>query len=105
MDIGMSNGDSSIFFAKNGAKRVIGVEPDRRRFHIALTNISESKVNETVLPLNKALSDQPGIVELIVFDSSPNLNSIDEKNMLNASSSKFKEKVEAISLKEIMEFF
>ncbi len=105
IDIGMSNGDSSIFFAKNGAKRVIGVEPDRRSFDIALTNINESNVNETVLPLNKALSDQSGVVELIVFDTSPNANSIDEKNMVNLAGSKFKESIEAISLKEIIDMF
>ena len=105
IDIGMSNGDSSIFFAKNGAKRVIGVEPDGRSFNIALTNINESKVNEIVLPLNKALSDQSGMVELIVSDSSPNANSIYEKNMVNVAGSKFKESVEAISLKEIIDMF
>lgn len=105
IDIGMSNGDSSIFFAKNGAKRVIGVEPDIRSFNIALTNINESKANDTVLPLNKALSDQPGIVELIVSETSPNTDSIDERNMLNVAGSKFKESVEAISLKEIIDMF
>lgn len=84
---------------------MIGIEPDRRSFNIALTNINESNVEETVLPLNKALSDQSGIVELIVFDNSPNANSIDEKNMANVSGSKFKEKVDAISLKEIMDMF
>ena len=105
IDIGMSNGDSSIFFAKNGAKLVIGVEPDRRSFSIALTNVNESKVNEIVLPLNKALSGQFGIVELIVSDTRPNANSIDEKNMVDSAGSKFKESVEAISLKEIIDMF
>ena len=105
IDIGMSNGDSSIFFAKNGAKRVIGVEPDRRSFDIALTNINESKVNEIVLPLNRALSDQSGIVELIVSESSPNANSIDAENMVNVAGSKFKENIEAIGLEEIIDMF
>lgn len=105
IDIGMSNGDSTIFFAKNGAKRVIGVEPDKRSFNIALTNINESKVNETVLALNKALSDQAGKIELIVYDSSPNANSIDEKNMVNLAGSKFKESVDATTLKEIIDMF
>ena len=105
IDIGMSNGDSSIFFAKNGAKRVIGVEPDRGSFDIALININESKVNGIVLPLNKALSDQSGIVELIVYHTIPNASSIDEKNMVNLVGSKFKESVEAISLKETIDMF
>jgi FkbM family methyltransferase len=105
IDIGMSNGDSSIFFAKNGAKRVIGVEPDRRSFDIALTNINESKVNEIVLPLNRALSGQSGMVELIVSESSPNANSIDAENMVNVAGSKFKENIEAIGLEEIIDMF
>lgn len=94
-----------FFFAKNGAKRVIGVEPDRRSFNLALTNINESQVNEIVLPLNRALSDRSGMVELIVSESSPNANSIDEKNMVNVPGSKFKESIEAIGLKEIIDMF
>ena len=58
-----------------------------------------------MLALNKALSDQAGMVELIVYDFSPNANSIDEKNMVNVSGSKFKESVEAITLKEIIDMF
>ncbi|MGC8725983.1 MAG: hypothetical protein ACP5RS_05355 [Thermoplasmata archaeon] len=51
INIGMSNADSSIFFAKNGAKRVVGVEPDKRSFTLALDNIKESKLENIVLPL------------------------------------------------------
>ena len=105
IDIGMSNGDSSIYFAKNGAKKVVGIEADRRSFDLALTNLNESNVNEIVFPLNKALSDQTGIVELIVSSSSPNANSIDEKNMVNVNGSRFKENVESVSLKEIIDMY
>jgi len=105
IDIGMSNGDSSIFFAKNGAKRVIGVEPDIRSFNIALVNINESKVSEIVSPLNKALNTQSGNVKLTVYDESPNANSIDEENMINLSGMKFTESVEGISLSEIIDVF
>ncbi len=105
IDIGMSNGDSSIYFAKEGAKRVIGLEPDKRSFDLALKNIKESHVDNVVLPLNKALSDQTGIIELIVYDSNPNANSVDEINMVKLKGSKFKERVEAITLKEIIDLF
>jgi FkbM family methyltransferase len=105
IDIGMSNGDSSIYFAKKGSKRVIGLEPDKRSFDLALKNIKESQVDNIVLPLNKALSDQTGIIELIVYDSNPNANSVDEINMVKLKDSKFKERVEAITLKEIIDMF
>lgn len=105
IDIGMSNGDSSIYFAKEGSKRVIGLEPDKRSFDLALKNIKESQVDNIVLPLNKALSDQTGIIELIVYDSNPNANSVDEINMVKLKDSKFKERVEAITLKEIIDMF
>lgn len=105
IDVGMSNGDSSIFFAKRGAKRVIGIEPDIRSFNFALININESKVDKVVIPLNKALSTQSGKVELIVYDALPNANSIDEENMINLSGMKFKETVDAISIPQIIEMF
>ncbi|MGB9762775.1 MAG: FkbM family methyltransferase [Minisyncoccia bacterium] len=105
IDIGMSNGDSSIYFAKEGSERVIGLEPDKRSFDLALKNIKESQVDNIVLPLNKALSDQTGIIELIVYDSNPNANSVDEINMVKLKDSKFKERVEAITLKEIIDMF
>lgn len=105
IDIGMSNGDSSIFFAKNGAKLVVGVEPDKRSFNLALNNINESQVNRIVLPLNKALSDKDGIVQLLVYNSNPNGNSIDETNMVKLNDSNFKESIEAINLSTVVNMF
>ena len=105
IDIGMSNGDSSIFFAKSGAKHVIAVEPDKRSFVLALNNIKESKVDDIVSSINQALSAQSGIVELTVYESNPNGNSIDEENMIKLNESKIKEKVEAIRLKDIIDQF
>jgi FkbM family methyltransferase len=104
IDIGMSNGDSSIYFAKQGAKYVIGVEPDKRSFDIAINNIRQSQINN-ILPLNKALSNIPGKIELIVYDSNPNANSIDVNNMVTLQDSKHKESVESITLNEIIGMF
>ena len=56
IDVGMSNGDSSIYFAKNGAKKVIGIEPDKVSFNLAVNNIKASKVDDRVIALNKALT-------------------------------------------------
>ncbi len=40
IDIGASIGDSSIYFASQGAKKVIALEPDARAFELAKKNIS-----------------------------------------------------------------
>jgi len=105
IDVGMSNGDSSIYFAKNGAKKVIGLEPDKRSFDLAVKNIKSSKVDNTVIPLNKALTVNDGNIELTVYEDSPNGNSIDVENMVKLKSEKHKEVVEGITLKKILDMF
>jgi len=101
----MSNGDSSIYFAKNGAKKVIGLEPDKRSFNLAVKNIKSSKVDNTIIPLNKALAVNDGNVELIVQEDGPNINSIDPENMVKSKSKKHKEVVEGIRLKKVLDLF
>ncbi len=94
----------SIYFAKQGAKYVIAVEPDKRSFDIAINNIRQTQINN-IIPLNKALSNKPGKIELIVYDSNPNANSIDVYNMVTLQDSKHKESVESITLNEIIGMF
>ena len=105
IDVGMSNGDSSIFFARNGAKRVIGLEPDKRSFNLALKNITESQVDDIILPLNKALSNQSGTIEMTVYNTTPNANSIDESNSVQINDTKIKENIEALRLGEVIDMF
>ncbi len=105
IDVGMSNGDSSIFFAKNGAKRVVGVEPDKRSFDLALKNITESRIDNIILPLNKAVSHQSGTIEMTVYTSNPNANSIYESNMVQINDTKIKENIEAVRLGEVIDMF
>lgn len=71
IDIGMSNADSSIYFIKHGAKYVVGLEPDKQTFDLALRNITDSKVENKILPLHKALSEVNGSIELIIYDHNP----------------------------------
>jgi FkbM family methyltransferase len=105
IDVGMSNGDSSIYFAKNGAKKVVGLEPDKRSFDLAVKNIKSSKVDNTVIPLNKALAVNDGNVELIVYEDTPNGNSIDPENMVKLEIRKHKEVVEGMTLKKVLDLF
>jgi FkbM family methyltransferase len=49
IDIGMYIGDSAIYFALNGAKRVIGLEPYPYAFSYAEKNIKLNKLNNVIL--------------------------------------------------------
>ena len=52
IDIGASIGDSSIYFALNGAKKVIGLEPYPYPFSFTKRNIEENNLNERIEILN-----------------------------------------------------
>jgi FkbM family methyltransferase len=106
VDIGASNGDSSIFFAKRGAKKVIGFEPDNRSYNLALENVRANGVEQTVTINNKAISSSTGQTKLFVYKENPNANSIDKENMVILPDDAISEEnVECISLKEAMSMF
>lgn len=105
IDVGMSNGDSSIYFAKEGSKRTVGIEPDKRSFNLAIKNIKASKVEDKVVALNKALNVTNENVKLIVYDKNPNANSVAKNNMVSLKDTKSEENVEAIRLKDVIDTF
>jgi len=106
IDVGMSNADSSIYFAKHGAKCVIGIEPDKQSFNLALKNINDSRVNKKVIPLNKALSTSKKNIEFFVYYNNPNANSISKKNMVKLDKdSLYKEVVGSVTLKQVINKF
>jgi FkbM family methyltransferase len=49
IDVGMNIGDSTIYFALNGAKRVIGLEPYPYAFAIAEKNIRMNNIQNAIL--------------------------------------------------------
>ena len=106
VDIGASNGDSSIFFAKRGAKKVIGFEPDNRSYNLALENIKESGVGHIVTPYDKAISWYTGKTKLLTYDKNPNASSVDKVNMVVIEDDIIREEyVECISLREAIGMF
>ncbi len=106
VDIGASNGDSSIFFAKRGAKKVIGFEPDNRSYNLALENVRDSGVEQIVVIKNKAISSYTGQIKMLVSKENPNTNSIDSKNtVIPKGDAIHEEDVECISLREAMSMF
>ncbi|MEM3265824.1 MAG: FkbM family methyltransferase [Thermoplasmata archaeon] len=105
IDIGMSNGDSSIYFAMNGAKKVIGVEPFPESFNLAKINVENSKMKDKIILINKALSFENGKTELITLKNYPNANSIDESNMVTINDSRESILVDEITLDDIIQMF
>jgi FkbM family methyltransferase len=71
LDVGMYNGDSSIYFACNGAKIVIGLEPSSESFELALTNITLNNLHEKVVPLKLALDPKLEKAVLETSEQSP----------------------------------
>ncbi|MDA8055446.1 MAG: FkbM family methyltransferase [Thermoplasmatales archaeon] len=105
IDVGMSNGDSSIYFAAKGAKKVVGIEPFTESFNLAVRNIIASGFENRVVPLNDALSPTTGPTVLLTYEESPNANSIDESNMVKIEDNENSTKVNGIRLEDIVSMF
>lgn len=72
VDIGMANGDSSVFFAQHGASRVFGIEPIPESFALAQENIRLNHVEDRVTPLNAAMLAHRGEAQMKVASGAPN---------------------------------
>jgi FkbM family methyltransferase len=78
VDVGAYNGDSAIYFARRGARLVIGLEPDIRSLELARENIKLNNLEDKVKLLNVALSTRTGESRLGVNAETPNISQIAE---------------------------
>jgi len=62
VDVGAFVGDSVIYFALKGAKRIIAVEPHPGAFAEMLDNIKLNNLESVVVPVNAGLASKPGKV-------------------------------------------
>jgi len=60
IDIGAHVGDSSIYFALKGAKKVIAVEPHPKAFEELVKNTKLNDLETTIVPVNVAVASKPG---------------------------------------------
>ena len=75
LDIGANVGDSTIFFALNGAKKVYALEPYPHSYNLARKNVMINKLNKKIILLNAAIGKNKDFYKLDEnfksFDSSP----------------------------------
>jgi len=62
VDVGAYVGDSAIYFALKGAKRVIAIEPHPSAFFEMLDNIKLNNMESVIMPVNAGLASKPGKV-------------------------------------------
>jgi FkbM family methyltransferase len=64
VDIGANVGDSSIYFAINGAKRVFAIEPLPSAYSELLKNIELNNLWNVIIPINAASGSNEGEIEV-----------------------------------------
>jgi FkbM family methyltransferase len=64
VDVGAFIGDSSIYFALKGAKRVIAIEPHPGAYAEMLENIRLNNLEGVIVPLNAGLASKPGKIRV-----------------------------------------
>mgnify|MGYP001772513310 CR=1 FL=1 len=81
IDVGAYLGESAIYFAINGAKKVIALEPDEENYKLALMNIKENGLDNKIVLLNNALAPKEGVINLYRYSYPSDLGSTDSDNM------------------------
>jgi FkbM family methyltransferase len=62
VDVGAYIGDSAIYFALRGAKRVIAIEPHPLAFKEMLENIKLNNLEKVIAPINAGLTSRSGSI-------------------------------------------
>jgi len=70
VDIGAFVGDSAIYFALKGAKKVITIEPHPGAFAEMLDNIKLNNMEGVIVPVNAGLASRPGKICIENVDTS-----------------------------------
>ena len=64
LDIGANIGDTGIFYALNGAKKVIGIEPFPKNFNYAEKNIQINNLDNVITLLQAGCSSKKEIIKI-----------------------------------------
>ena len=107
VDVGASNGDSSIFFAKRGAEMVIALEPMPESYKLALKNVEINGLSHKVKLVNAALFAERGKTKFKVSTKNPNANSISPTKQVTDLGIvyDYEIEVETLTLQDLIEDF
>ncbi|MCW1297631.1 MAG: FkbM family methyltransferase, partial [Candidatus Rehaiarchaeum fermentans] len=105
IDVGAYNGDSSIYFALNGAERVIALEPFPENFELAKENIEINNLEDKIVLLPYAFAREEGEMEFYASKSNPNANSLKPISEITKGIEFDVIKVKSISLQKIVNDF
>lgn len=99
LDIGAFIGDSAVYFASKGAKRVVAYEPVPLLYKIAKENIQLNNFEDIVEMVNAAVSDNEGIVTINYDERLPGESTICEFNNRENKTKPATFKAKAVSFK------
>lgn len=85
IDVGASNADSSIYFAKRNATKVIALEPSANSFNLACQNIELNKLDNRVLIVNVALSNDNSEHDLLLSERNENADSLQPSPVIRST--------------------
>jgi len=102
LDIGAYIGDTSVFFAVNGARRVLAYEPNPEVFKKLLQNISLNNMQEKILPFNMAVGRE-GYINFFLSSYTPGSTMFQERFYLKKKETISKQiKVRSVSIATIL---
>lgn len=78
VDVGAYTGDSAVYFARKGARMVIGLEPDPRNYGLATENVNLNGLKDKVKLVNLALSVDDGGSRLNLNAETPNITKFED---------------------------
>lgn len=61
-DVGASIGDTAIYFARKGAKKVYAYEPLKEQYELLVENVRLNGFEDVIIPINCAVQEKPGNV-------------------------------------------
>lgn len=64
IDVGCNIGDSSIYFALNGAKRVLGYEPYPRVYNLAIENVRRMDLSDIISIFNAGIGPENAHIQI-----------------------------------------
>jgi len=62
VDVGAYVGDSAVYFALRGARRIIAIEPPPEAFREMIENIKLNNLENVIIPVNAGLACKPGVL-------------------------------------------